>query len=132
MPRILGLRPRELVLRPLLILAIVAALTACTGAPSASTSSGATAQPSVVITTEMVHLTETTILQGLDAAVEQGFQSCKTRAQPGVDTSRCDDGRDASLVARKALVACFARADQAPTPADSIAAIMVCQQQMPH
>jgi hypothetical protein len=36
------------------------------------------------------------------------------------------------MVARKALAECFARADQAPAPADSIAAIMRCQQQMPH
>ena len=68
----------------------------------------------------------------MDAAIEQGSESCKARVQPGVGTSSCDDGRNASLVARKALVECFARADQAPTPADSIAAIMRCQQQMPH
>jgi len=55
-----------------------------------------------------------------------------TGTRVGCDTSSCEDGRNASLVARKALVACFARADQAPTPAESISAIMVCQQQMPH
>lgn len=121
-----------IVLRPLLALAVIAALAGCSGAPAASTSPGATAQPSVVITTEMVRLTETTVLQGVDAAIEQGLQSCNTRVHPGGDSSSCEDGRSASLVARKALVECFARADQAPKPADSIAAIMVCQQQMPH
>ena len=121
-----------IVLRPLLVLVVIAALAGCSGAPAGSSSPGATAQPSVVITTEMVRLTETTILQGLDAAIEQGLQSCKARMQPGGDTSSCEDGRNASLVARKALVACFARADGAPTPAESISAIMVCQQQMPH
>ena len=121
-----------IVLRPLLTLAAIAALVGCSGAPAGSTTPGATAQPSVVITTEMVRLTETTILQGLDAAIEQGLQSCKARAPQGGDTSSCDDGRNASLIARKALVECFARADQAPTPAESISAIMVCQQQMPY
>jgi hypothetical protein len=120
-----------IVLRPLLVLAVIAALVGCSGAPAASTSPAATAQPSVVITIEMVRLTETTILQGLDAAMEQGLQSCKARVQQGGDTSSCDAGRNASLVARKALTECFARADQAPTPAESISAIMVCQQRMP-
>jgi len=116
--------------RLLLVLAAVA-LSGCSGAPATSPP-GQTTQPSVVFTTEMVRVTETTILQGVDAAIEQGFASCKTRLQQGGDTSSCEDGRNASLVARKALVACFDRADQAPTPAGSITAIMVCQQQMPH
>ncbi len=119
-----------IVRRLLLVLAAVA-LSGCSGMPATS-APGETTQPSVVITTEMVRVTETTILQGVDAAIEQGFGSCKTRLQQGGDTSSCEDGRNASLVAGKALVECFARAHRAPTPAESISAIMVCQQEMPH
>jgi hypothetical protein len=80
----------------------------------------------------MVHLTESTILQGIDSSIQGAFQTCKSKVQQGGDVSSCDSGKSASLEARKALVECFARADQASTPAESISAVMACQQQMPH
>jgi hypothetical protein len=120
--------------RVFLVVAVLAALVGCSGPPGTTASPGATAQPSAVITTEMVRVTQSTILQGLDTAIEGAFQTCKTSAQQGGDAAAtdCAKGKTTSLAARKALVECFARADQAPTPAESISAVMVCQQQMPH
>jgi hypothetical protein len=120
--------------RIFLILAVFVAFSGCSGPPGTTASPGATAEPSAVITTEMVRITESTILQGLDTAIDGAFQTCKTSAQQGADAAAidCAKGRTTSLAARKALVECFARADQAPTPAEAISAIMVCQQQLPH
>jgi hypothetical protein len=118
-----------IVRRVLTLLTVLAALSGCLGPPGSTTSPGDTAAPTAVITSEMVRITESTILQGLDSAIEDAFQTCKTGAQQGGDAavSDCNKSKTTSLEARKALVACFARADQAPTPAESISAIMRCQ-----
>ncbi len=120
--------------RVLTVLAVVAALSGCSGPPGSKTSPSATAAPTVVITSETVRTTESTILQGLDTAIEGGFRMCMTRTQQGGDAlaSDCELTKTSSLEARKRLVECFIRADRAPTPAQSIAAIIVCQEQMPH
>ena len=118
----------------LTVLAVVAALSGCSGPPGSTTSPSATAAPTVVITSETVRITESTILQGLDTAIEQGFRTCMTRTQQGGDAlaSDCEATKTSSLEARKQLVECFIRADRAPTPNESISAIMVCQEQLPH
>lgn len=123
-----------IVRRFLTLLAVIAAVAGCSGPPGSTTSPGATAAPSSVITTEMVRVTESTILQGLDTAIEGAMRTCMTRSQQGGDAlaSDCEATKTSSLGARKQLVECFIRADRAPTPDESISAIMVCQEQMPH
>jgi uncharacterized protein YceK len=104
-----------------------------TPAPSISAAPSAAADPS--ITAEMVKTAEQTILAGVDTAIDGAFEACKAKTQQDgnvFEMSTCDGGKTASLAARKQLVECFARADQAPTPAESISAIMRCQEQLPH
>jgi hypothetical protein len=128
--------------RGIVLAAVVAVLlTGCSsaasgsGAPAPSSSPDASAAADPTITAEMVKTAETTILAGVDTAIDGAFEACKAKTQQDgnvFDMATCDGGKAASLVARKQLVECFARAGQAPTPADSIAAIMRCQQQLPH
>ena len=133
--------------RVALALTVVAVLAACTGppgdtpvvvttgspgAPAPSTAPVPTGVGEPTITADMVRTTESTILSAVDAGIQQDFQACKSRTQQGGDVSTCDGARPAGLAARKALVGCFARAEQAPTPADAISAIMACQVQVPH
>jgi hypothetical protein len=120
--------------RLLIVLAVFTVIAGCSGPPGTTASPSFSAAPTAVITIEMVRVTESTILQGLDGAIEGAFQTCKSSAQQGGDAAAtdCAKARTTSLEARKALVECFARADQASTPADSIAAIMRCEQQLPH
>ena len=115
--------------RFLIVLAVVAALSGCSGPPGSTTSPSATTAPTVVITSETVRITETTILQGLDTAIGGAFRACMTRTQQGGDAlaSDCEVTKTSSLEARKQLVECFIRADRASTPDESISAIMRCQ-----